>query len=303
MTKKRTLSAAALASLCMALWMLMFAEAMAQYQTSPSATAPVITENPVKKALKEGKVVIGATVTAASPDVAATLAGVGFDFLWIEMEHSPLTLESVRSMILATRGLKAMPFTRVPVNEPWLAKRVLDAGSLGVIFPFTSTRALAEQAVKACKYPPQGVRGYGPAMASSRWGMSGGDYAKFANENVLVVVIIEQKLAIDNIEEIASVPGIDVLFIGVNDLSFSLGVGGRTNEPIVEEAVNKVLAAGKKYNIPVGYPAGNPVEINKRIAQGFRFFQASSDLGMMAAGARDVLSKVQRDQSGAPAIK
>jgi 2-keto-3-deoxy-L-rhamnonate aldolase RhmA len=295
---KRTSRASAFAAPCLALLLLMFNEAMAQYQTSTTDTAATIAENPVKKALKEGKVVIGATVTAANPDVAATLAGAGFDFLWIEMEHSPLTLETVRSMILATRGMKAMPFTRVPVNEPWMAKRVLDIGSLGVVFPFTSTRELAEQAVKSCKYPPQGIRGFGAAMAASRWGMSGSDYAKFANENVLVVVIIEQKQAVDNIEQIASVPGVDVLFIGVNDLSFSLGVGGKTNDPIVEEAVNKVLAAGKKYNIPVGYPAGNPVEINKRIAQGFRFFQASSDLGMMAAGARDVLSKIQRDEIG-----
>jgi 2-keto-3-deoxy-L-rhamnonate aldolase RhmA len=105
---------------------------------------------------------------------------------------------------------------------------------------------------------------------------------------------------VENIEEIASVPGIDVLFIGVNDLSYSLGVGGRTNEPIVQEAVNKVLAAGKKYNIPVGYPAGNPDEINKRIAQGFRFFQASSDLALMSAASRDLLSKVQRDETRAP---
>src|SRR5262245_45423160 len=298
--KKSALRAAAFAATCLSFWLLMFNEAVAQYQTSTSATAATITENPVKKALKEGKVVIGATVTAANPDVAATLAGAGFDFLWIEMEHSPLTLETVRSMILATRGLKAMPFTRVPVNELWMAKRVLDIGSLGVIFPFTSTRELAEQAVKACKYPPQGLRGFGAGMAASRWGMSGSDYAKFANENVLVVVIIEQKLAVDNIEQIASVPGVDVLFIGVNDLSFSLGVGGKTNDPMVEEAVSKVLAAGKKHNIPVGYPAGNPDEINKRIAQGFRFFQASSDLGMMAAGARDVLSKIQRDEIGAP---
>jgi len=296
----RTLRAVGFAAACLGLCLALSNRAMAQYQTSTSATTPVVTENPVKKALKEGKVVIGATVTAANPDVAVTLAGAGFDFLWIEMEHSPLTLETVRSMILATRGLKAMPFTRVPVNELWMAKRVLDIGSLGVIFPFTSTRELAEQAVKACKYPPQGLRGFGAGMAASRWGMSGTDYAKFANENVLVVVIIEQKQAIDNIEQIASVPGVDVLFIGVNDLSFSLGVGGKTNDPIVEEAVNKVLAAGKKYNIPVGYPAGNPVEINKRIAQGFRFFQASSDLGMMAAGARDVLSKIQRDEVGAP---
>jgi 2-keto-3-deoxy-L-rhamnonate aldolase RhmA len=299
MMRTRTLRAAVISATCLVFWLLVFSEAMAQYQTSPTATAQAITENPVKKALKEGKVVIGATVTAANPDVAATLAGVGFNFLWIEMEHSPLTLETVRSMILATRGLKAMPFTRVPVNEPWMAKRALDIGSLGVIFPFTSSRELAEQAVKSCKYPPQGIRGYGPTMAASRWGMSGSDYAKFANENVLVVVIIEQKQAIDKIDEIASVPGIDVLFIGVNDLSYSLGVGGKTNDPLVEEAVSKVLAAGKKHNIPVGYPAGNPAEINKRIAQGFRFFQASSDLSLMAAGARDLLSKIQQEESGA----
>jgi 2-keto-3-deoxy-L-rhamnonate aldolase RhmA len=296
--KTSALRAAAFAASCLSLWLLMRNEAMAQYQTSASATAATITENPVKKALKDGKVVIGATVTAANPDVAATLAGAGFDFLWIEMEHSPLTLETARSMILATRGLTAMPFIRVPVNEPWMAKRALDIGGLGVIFPFTSTRELAEQAVKACKYPPQGVRGYGPGMASSRWGMSGSDYAKFANENVLVVVIIEQKQAIDNIEQIASVPGVDVLFIGVNDLSYSLGVGGKTNDPIVEDAVSKVLAAGKKHNIPVGYPAGNPAEINKRIAQGFRFFQATSDLGLMGTAARDLLTKIQRGESG-----
>lgn len=275
-------------------------DALAQYQTTAPAAAPAITENPVKKALGDGKVVIGATVTAANVDVAAALAGAGFDFLWIEMEHSPLTLETVRTMIAATRGLKAMPFTRVPVNEPWLAKRVLDIGSLGVVFPFTSTRELAEQAVRACKYPPLGIRGYGPSMASLRWGLSGADYAKFANDNVMVIVIIEQKQAVDNIEAIASVPGIDVLFIGANDLSFSLGVGGRLNDPLVEEAITRVLAAGRKYNIPVGYPAGNPVEINKRIAQGFRFFQGSSDLAMMTAAARDVLSKVQRDDAVKP---
>src|SRR5499426_4683897 len=167
--KIRFLRASAFAAACLALLLLMFNEATAQYQTSTSATAAAIAENPVKKALKEGKVVIGATVTAANPDVAATLAGAGFDFLWIEMEHSPLTLESVRSMILATRGLKAMPFTRVPVNEPYMAKRVLDAGSLGVVFPFCSTRELAEQAARSCKYPPLGIRGYGPSLAAPRW--------------------------------------------------------------------------------------------------------------------------------------
>jgi 2-keto-3-deoxy-L-rhamnonate aldolase RhmA len=300
MLKRKTLRVMYWSVSCSILFTLPLAEARAQYQTAAPNAAPTISENPVKKALKEGKVVIGATVTATSPDVAATLAGVGFDFLWIEMEHSPLTLETVRSMILATRGLKAMPFTRVPFNEIWLAKRVLDSGSLGVIFPFTSTRELAEQAVKACKYPPRGLRGYGPSLAAPRWGRTGAEYAKFADENVMVIVIIETKQAIDNIDAIASVPGVDVLFIGANDLSFSLGKGGSTTDPVVEEAVSKVLAAGRKYNLPVGYPSGNPAEINKRIAQGFRFFQATSDLGLMSAGSRELLTKVQRDETGAP---
>jgi 2-keto-3-deoxy-L-rhamnonate aldolase RhmA len=258
-----------------------------------SSRAQTAFQNPVKLALKEGRPVIGATITATSPDVAATLASSGFDFLWIEMEHSPLTLETVRSMILATRGLRAMPFTRVPVNEPWLAKRVLDAGSLGVVFPFTSTRELAEQAVKACKYPPLGIRGFGPSLAAPRWDFVGQGYAQFANENVMVIPIIEQKQAVDNIEAIASVPGIDVLFIGASDLSYSLGVGGQRDHALVREAVAKVLAAGKKYNVPVGYPSGNPDEINKLIAEGFQFFQASTDLNLMKNAATEMLSKVQ----------
>jgi 2-keto-3-deoxy-L-rhamnonate aldolase RhmA len=113
-------------------------------------------------------------------------------------------------------------------------------------------------------------------------------------------VIVERKEAIDNIDSIASVPGIGVLFVGVNDLSFSLGVGGRTTDPLVEDALTKVLDAGRRHGIPVGYPAGNPTEINKRIAQGFRFFQASSDIGLMGGGARDMLSKVDRTGAARP---
>src|SRR5512147_2100236 len=199
----------------------------AQYQASPTAEAAPPGESPLKKALAEGRPVIGATVTVPNVDTALTLANAGFDFLWIEMEHGPMTLESLRAILLVTRGAKAVTITRVPANEIWLAKRVLDEGSLGVIFPFTSTRELAERAVAACRYPPLGDRGFGPALAMSRYGLGGADYVKFANENVLVVVIIERKEAIENIESIASVPGIGVLFVGVNDLSYSLGVGGR----------------------------------------------------------------------------
>ena len=250
-------------------------------------------KNPVKVALQQGKPVIGGTITVASPDVAATLASSGFDFLWIEMEHSPVTLESVRDMILATRGMPAVPMTRVPVNEPWMAKRVLDIGSLGVMFPFTSTPELAEQAVKACKYPPLGIRGFGPSLAMPRWDYVGQEYTQFANENVLVVTIIEQKLAVENIEKIAAIPGIDVLFIGASDLSYSLGVGGQRQHPLVKEAIAKVLAAGKKNGVPVGYPSGNADEIKQLISEGFRFFQANTELGMMKSAADHLLNQVR----------
>jgi len=266
--------------------------ASGQYEGGGATKPPTPPVNTVKRLLKDGKVVIGITIATPSIDVAATLAESGFDFLWIETEHSPTDLESVHALIMATRGTRAMPFTRVPVNELWQAKRMLDSGSIGVVFPFTSTRALAEQAVKACRYPPQGLRGYGPALALLRWGMSGPDYAKWADENVMVIVIVEQKQAIDNIDEIASVPGIDVLFIGLNDLSYSLGVGGRLNDPLVVESVDKVLSAGKKYGVPVGTVSPNTDDINRRIAQGFRFFQASSDLALLNTGAREFLSRI-----------
>jgi len=273
------------------------AAAGAQYQASPPTDVVAPGESALRKALAEGRPVVGATVTVPNVDTALALANAGFDFLWIEMEHAPISLESLREILLATRGAKAVPLTRVPANEVWLAKRVLDAGSLGVVFPFTSTRELAERAVAACRYPPLGVRGFGPALALSRYGMGAADYVRFANENVVVVVIIEQKEAVENIEAIASVPGVGVLFVGVNDLSYSLGVAGRTRDPLVEQALAKVLDAGRRHGIPVGYPTGDPTEINRRIAQGFRFFQASSDVGLMAGAARDMLSKVERGTS------
>jgi 2-keto-3-deoxy-L-rhamnonate aldolase RhmA len=276
------------------------ATATAQYQAPTTTQAAPAAESSLRKALAEGRPVIGATVTVPNVDTALALANAGFEFLWIEMEHGTMTLESLREILLATRGAKAVPLTRVPANEVWLAKRVLDAGSLGVVFPFTSTRELAERAVASCRYPPLGVRGFGPGLAMSRYGLSGADYVKFANENVTVVVIIETKEAVENVEAIASVPGVSVLFVGVNDLSYSMGVGGRTTDPLVEEALVKVLDAGRRHGLPVGYPTGNPAEINKRIAQGFRFFQATNDIGFMAGGARDMLSKVDRGQGPRP---
>jgi 2-keto-3-deoxy-L-rhamnonate aldolase RhmA len=242
--------------------------------------------NPVKKTLAEGGVVIGGTVTAANLDTMAIMANAGFDFLWLEGEHSPLTLETMRNMILMTQGRKAVPFTRVPVNDLWTAKRMLDIGSLGVIFPFTDTPDLARQAVAACKYPPEGKRGVGPSLAMLRWPAPGG-YPQWANRNVMVILIIERPAAIEQIEEIAAVPGIDVLFIGLNDLSYGYGVPGKLDAPEMQAAVKRVMAAAKKHGLPVGGPAGSPAAIQRMIADGFRFIQGPSDVVLMQMAARE----------------
>jgi len=259
-------------------------------------------ENPVRKLLKEGKPVIAGTVTTASVDVAAQMANMGFDLIWIEMEHSPITLETARSMILATRGLKAMPFVRIPVNELWTAKRALDMGAIGVIFPFTSTPELAKQAAAATKYPPEGKRGFAAGLPSFRWPSPEG-YPVFANRNVMTIVIVEEERALANLDAIASTPGIDVLFIGTSDLSQSLGVSGQMNHPKMKDALSKILAAGKKYNLPVGRPAGTPELIKQYLAEGFQFIQGPSDLVMLGNGAKsllDVMGKSGIDPKSRP---
>ena len=245
-------------------------------------------ENPVKKLLREGRPAIGLTITVASADVAAQAANMGFDFLWIEMEHSPITLETARNMILATRGLKAVPFTRVPVNELWTAKRVLDIGSLGVMFPFTSTPELARQAVAACRYPPVGLRGAGPGLANFRWPAPEG-YYEFANRNVMVIVIIENAAGVENIEEIAATPGIDAIFIGTNDLSFSLGVGGERRHPMVQEAIAKVVAAARRRHIPLGQPVATPELMDQLLKEGFLLFQAPTEMVLLSSATRAFL--------------
>ncbi|MFB3827515.1 MAG: HpcH/HpaI aldolase/citrate lyase family protein [Bryobacteraceae bacterium] len=244
-------------------------------------------KNPVKEALRQGRAVCGVTLTTASVEVAAQAARMGFDFLWIEMEHSPITLEALRNMVLATRGLPAVPFARVPVNELWTAKRVLDAGVCGVMFPFTSTPELAAQAAAACRYPPLGRRGSGATLARFTWPEP---YHDLADENVLVIAIIEEARAVENIDAIAATPGIDVLFIGTSDLSFSLGLRGRQDDPCHREAVERVVEAGLKHGKYLGRPALTSEDVNRYMNMGFRFFQGPTDIGLMAAGARNYLA-------------
>jgi len=255
-----------------------------------------VAKNPVKELLKKGQSVIGITIGVNNVEVAAQAAALGFDFLWLEMEHTPVNLETVRNVVLATRGLPAVPFARPPVNELWTGKRVLDCGVLGVIFPFTSTPELARQADNAGHYPLQGLRGSGADLAAFRWPSAEG-YYDFADKNVMVVIVIETATAVANIDEIAAVPGIDVLFIGTSDLAFSLGLRGNQNHPRLEEAVAKIVAAGKRNGKFLGRPGRTVEDIKRFQKQGFQFFQAGTECDFVAAGAAQLLKPFGKTRS------
>lgn len=250
-------------------------------------------ENPVLSSLRQGTPVFGVTITTSSIEIAAQIAEVGFDFLWIEMEHSPITLETARNIILATRGSRTMPFIRVPVNELWTAKRVMDMGALGVIFPFINSAEGAKRAADACKYPPAGLRGSGAGLATFRWPAPGG-YYDFADKNIAVITNIEEVSAVENIDAIAATPGIDVLFIGTSDLSFSLGLRGRQDEPLLADAIKKIVRAAHREGKAVGRPLVNASQYERFVEEGFTFFQAQTELNLLAKGAEEYLKPLNK---------
>jgi 2-keto-3-deoxy-L-rhamnonate aldolase RhmA len=245
-------------------------------------------ESLVRQRLRGSQPVFGCTITTSSLDVAVRAAMAGFHFLWLELEHSPLSLESVRNVVLATRDLPAVPIARVPVTEGWAAKRVLDAGVHGVVFPFVSTPALAEAAAAACRYPPTGRRGSGASLAAASW-PEADTYTDSADRNVLVVAIIEEESALAHADEIAATPGVDVVFAGTGDLSFSLGLRGDQRHPLVQESAALILAAARRHRKVAGRPAGSFEETQRYIEQGFLFFQGPSDLALFESGAQQFL--------------
>jgi 4-hydroxy-2-oxoheptanedioate aldolase len=253
-----------------------------------------ITSNRVKALLKAGKPAIGASMVLPSPPAAEILAQAGFDWLWIDMEHAALNLETAHRMIQATQGTETVPIVRVAWNLHWLAKHVLDMGAMGVIMPQVSSKQEAVDAVQALRYPPEGVRGLFPGFAALRWGLPVPEYLKIANKEIMAILLIEHIEAVNRIEEILTVPGIDLIFVGPGDLSASMGLLGQATHTRVEEAIQKVLAATKKAKIPVGIPAVTPDDANRRIQQGFQFILVATDMGLLTSGAKGILGQIKR---------
>lgn len=246
------------------------------------------TRNLVRSRLSAGECVVGLTVTTNNLETTALAARLGFHFLWVEMEHSPVSLETLRGIVLVTRGFDTAVFARVPTAELWTAKRVLDQGVSGVIFPFVSDEARARTAAQACRYPPAGSRGSGAGLAASTW-FEPGNYYDSADAQMMTICIIEEQRALAHIDAIAATPGIDVLFIGTSDLSFSLGLRGKQDDPLLQEAINTIVDAARRHKKFLGRPAGSAEQILRFREQGFQFFQSVTELGLIQLGASEIL--------------
>ncbi|MCZ6889578.1 MAG: aldolase/citrate lyase family protein [Gammaproteobacteria bacterium] len=235
--------------------------------------------NTIKEKLENGKQVIGGTIDTPDPDIYRAMAGAGFDFLWIEMQHSPLTFQEVARMIWAGRDLPAVPFIRVPDATEGDIQKATDVGALGIIVPMVVSVEKVKAAVKFSNYPPDGVRSLGGGQYGALYGSG---YRATANDNVMVVAMIESPAGVENADEIAGVPGVDVVFTAATDLySFS---GVAQGEPEYEAMVTRIHDA----TLGAGRALGGPVQWRER--EGFSFFQAPGATTLIGRGAKSLLS-------------
>ena len=247
--------------------------------------------NRLKRDLAAGKVCLGATITINSPAVAEIMSHIGLDWIWFETEHSSLTLDNVLTMLQATNGADVSTVIRVPWNDKTMIKRALDLGPDGIIVPLVKTREEAEAAVRAMKYPPLGERGGGLGRAQC-YGLHMGEYMETANNEVMMIPMIEHIQAVENIDEILKVKGVDSVMVGTLDLSGSMGVLGQTGDHKVEGAVQKVLASCKKVKVPCGIITVAPEQANERIKQGFTNIIMVIDVLFLHSAARGAMAQI-----------
>jgi len=247
-------------------------------------------QNPVKEKLVNGEVAIGTFVGIGHADVTERLSVLGYDWLLLDGEHSPITFETMQSLMQGMKGNATVPIVRVQWNDPVVIKRVLDIGAYGVLVPMVNNKEEAEAAVQACKYPPVGIRGFAPRRAAL---VTGPNYFGTANDNILVAVQIETGEAVKNIDDILAVEGVDTAYIGPYDLSISMtGQAPNWEDPKYLEAFDIVLKAGKKACKPVGMFA-NSSNIDWAIEKGFKFVSIDTDDVFLMSAANRALKKAQ----------
>lgn len=256
-------------------------------------------ENRLKAMWSQGQAALGGWLTIPSSFTAELFGNAGFDWVCIDMQHGLIDYQTGVTMLQALSTTETVPIVRVPWNEPGIIMKALDAGAYGVIVPMVNSKAEAEAAVGASRYAPKGYRSYGPVRAAV---YGGPDYAAKANDEVLCICMIETREAIEYVDEIVSVPGVDVAYIGPADLSVSMGLPPASyhEEADYASAVQRVVDTCNKHGVIAGFHGGNPANARARIEQGFRFVEVASDAESMI---RSVIGDVKAVRGeGSPAV-
>jgi 2-keto-3-deoxy-L-rhamnonate aldolase RhmA len=243
--------------------------------------------------MRRGEVCIGTAISFSDPTVTEALCGL-LDYVWIDMEHNPLTLEAVQAHIMATKGSETIALVRVPWNDPVLIKPVLDIGAAGVIVPMIRTAEDVRLAVAACRYPPEGIRGFGPRRPSNYARIGGPEFCRAANEAMITIVQIEHSDAVNNLDEILAVPGLTGIVIGSNDLSGSMGHMGEPRHPEVLRAIETVIAKTRQTDRFVGIAIGDdPTLLNEWVDKGAQWLSMGNDFSLMLRAAGQVAGLIR----------
>ena len=252
--------------------------------------------NKLKRKLEQGQFCLGAGISFNDGAITEALCQV-YDFAWIDTEHNGMTLERVEGHIVATRVTGATALVRVPWNDPVLVKPVLDLGADGIIFPMIRTAEDVRNAVAACLYPPEGIRG--PRRPTNYTRTGGSDYCRRANQSVLTVVQIETAEAVENLDEIVAVPGLTSVVIGPNDLSGSLGHMADPGHPEVVEVIESIIERVRRSSVYVGIAIGSdPEQAIRWMEKGVHWLQFGVDFGLMVERA-DLVCGMVRDHAEA----
>ena len=249
-------------------------------------------KNYLKKALQDGKVVFGPFLKFTDPAVVEIMGFAGFDFVIIDAEHGPISIEAAQNLIRAAESVNITPIIRVGNNDEALILRALDIGAQGIEIPQINSKADAVRAVKSVKYSPQGERGVCRYVRAANYSsMDKFKYFESANKETMIIAHIEGIEGINNLDEILSVPGIDVIFIGPYDLSQSLGIPGEVNHPLVTEKIKEVVTKCRKNDISVGTFADDIPTAKKWVSLGVQYMSFSVDVGILYEACKKVVEE------------
>ncbi len=256
-------------------------------------------ENRLRTLWKSGGAAVNGWLSIPNSFSAETMAHQGWDTLTIDMQHGMIDYAAMIPMLQAISTTATVPVVRVPWLEPGILMKTLDAGAYGVICPMVNTREDAQKLVAYTHYAPRGTRSFGPVRATL---YAGADYHQHANDTIVTFAMIETAQALDNLDDILSVEGLDAIYIGPSDLSLALGCTPTFDDldPKAAEAVEHILARAKEHGVVAGIHNGTPESALKRIAKGFQFVTISSDARLMAAGAQQIIGKMRGTLAAEP---